>query len=70
MALCAYNLQGLVGSFLSTGFYSVSVLFLLVFFAPVADYIWMNYVLAAAVAAAIPLFLLSGKPKDFVQDSK
>ena len=59
-----------MGSFLSTGFYCVSVLFLLIFFAPIGDYIWMNYVLVVAVAAAIPLFLLSGKPKDFVQESK
>ena len=63
-------LQGIVGGFLSTAFYSVSVVFLLIFFAPIADYIWMNYVLIVAVATAIPLFLLSGKPKDFVQQSK
>ena len=59
-----------MGGFLSTGFYSVSVVFLLLFFAPIADYIWINYVLVVAVAAAIPLFLLSGRPKDFVEDSK
>ena len=63
-------LQGIVGGFLSTAFYSVSVVFLLIFFAPIADYIWMNYVLIVAVATAIPLFLLSGKPMDFVQESK
>ena len=59
-----------MGGFLSTAFYSVSVVFLLIFFAPIADYIWINYVLIVAVAAAIPLFLLSGRPKDFVEDSK
>ena len=50
-------------------FVSVSVLFLLIFFAPIGDYIWMNYMLEVAVAAAVPLFLLSGKPKDFVRES-
>ena len=52
--LCSFPFLGLVGSFLSAGNNFFSFIFLCVFFFPVKNVTWMNYLLTAATVISIP----------------